>query len=122
MTEELVDISGLTKAEVLRALVNDGVVLGMGYLQDIGRPMTLEEAAALIVRGDDHARNFDLAKDTYDRGREQGRLYFDYVVGKPIKCEIGGDDLDPWGYDRDNGSGAAKRAIDKLRASKAAAV
>jgi hypothetical protein len=32
-----------------------------------------------------------------------------------MKVHIGGDEFDPWGYDRDNGDGAAQRVIDTLR-------
>jgi len=40
---------------------------------------------------------------------------FDYLRDRILKVNLAGDSLDPWGYDRDNGSGAAQRAIDSIR-------
>jgi len=114
---ETVDISGLDKADVLCALVNNGRVLGLGALQDIGRDITRKDAEELLDLGADHERMFPSAKKSFDRDKEEGRIYFDYVFGKPIKTDIGPDQIDPWGYDRDNGRGACARVIAKLRAS-----
>lgn len=44
-------------------------------------------------------------------------LYFDYFVGRVLKVDLSGDEFDPWGYDRDNGAGAAQAVIDRLKAS-----
>ncbi len=119
MTEpsQLVDIAGIDKDVLLQGLVNGATVLGMGFLQDIGRGITVEEARDIIENGGDHERSFPLAKKTYDNNRANGRLYFDYVLGKPIKSNIAGDDFDPDGYDRNNGRGAASRVIAEIRAS-----
>jgi hypothetical protein len=38
-------------------------------------------------------------------------LYFDYVDGRCLKIDLRGDALDPRLYDRDNGEGAAARAL-----------
>lgn len=100
-----IDISSLSKAEVLCRLYNGGfndVNHGpmAGVLQRMLPRMTLERAQALI---DDQL--------AYQRGREKPRIYFDYVDCKALKVDLSGDRLDPWGYDRDCGPGAASRAL-----------
>lgn len=47
----------------------------------------------------------------------QRRMYFDYVAGRVIKCDLIGDSFDPRLFDRDNGEGAAAAAIRNLRNS-----
>lgn len=89
-----VGIKGLDKAEVLKALHDGTRVLGMGFLQ---------------------AR----ANATLDDFRQLGDGYADYVFGRPIKCNIDGDDFDPRLYDRDAGAGRAAEVIASLKASKA---
>ena len=42
-------------------------------------------------------------------------LYFDYFMGRPLKCDISGDEFEERGYDRDAGRGAAERAIAAIR-------
>ena len=34
-----------------------------------------------------------------------------------MKVDLSGDSFDPWGYDRDNGQGAAKVVVDELRST-----
>ena len=43
---------------------------------------------------------------------------FDYLAGRVMKVELGGDTLDPWLYDRDNGRGAALEALTPLLAAR----
>lgn len=92
----MIDISGLDKAAVLRALYNASKQQGLGALDPRGRrAMTLPEArAAIEERGDD--------------------LYFDYLNGRVLKVDLGKDAFDPRLYDRDNGDGAARRALGTL--------
>jgi len=91
---DTIDISGLDKAEVLRALFNASRPVGMGFCQPHADEMTAEEAR-------------ELTSDM--KGR------FDYVRGRVMKVDIRGDLLEPWLYDRDNGKGAAARVIAKMR-------
>ena len=86
----MIDLKGKDKAEVLAKLYNASKPLGMGFLHYNPKPMTVEEARELISRGD---------------------LYFDYLYGRVMKIDLAGDELDPWLYDRDNGEGAAERAL-----------
>lgn len=86
---EVVDISGLDKADVLAALYNHSKSQGMGLLWSTPEDMGHEEAAQLLNQNS----------------------YFDYLNGRVMKVNLGGSTLDTWGYDRDNGDGAARRAI-----------
>jgi hypothetical protein len=95
-----ISIRGLEKAAVLAALYNAAQPQGAGFMQYDPKPMTTDEAAAVLAR---------LAKG--------GDLYFDYVKGRVMKVDLSKDDFDPRLYDRDNGQGAAQKVIDTLKAS-----
>jgi hypothetical protein len=97
----MVDIKGLSKAAVLAALHNGTRALGMGLLHDIGRPMTEEEAQEYI-------------------DADNGSLSFDYVLGRPLKVNISGDEFRSGLYDRDAGEGRAAEVIKALRESRPA--
>lgn len=104
----MIDIKGIDKAELLAALVNSARPLGMGFLHDDGKPMTKEEAQGWVDSGRAHDHP----------GLSRQGLYFDYVKGRPIKSNIGGDELDPRLYDRDQGQGAAARVVASLRSAR----
>lgn len=92
----MVSIAGLDKAAVFAALFNGARAQGLGFLQYNPKPMTPAEA----------------------QKRFGGRFEsFDYVDGRVMKIDLSGDEFDPWGYDRDNGAGAAQRVIDTLRST-----
>ena len=88
-----VSIKGLDPAAVLAALYNASKPQGMGFLHFTPGDMGVEEARDLLAQ---HG-------------------YFDYLKGRVMKVAIEGDTLSARRYDRDNGDGAAARAIDKLR-------
>ena len=88
----MISLKGLDKAEVLAALYNASHAQGMGLLHFDPKPMTKEEAEELLSHNSD----------------------FDYLKGRVMKVYLGGDELDPWGYDRDNGQGAAYSVISTL--------
>jgi hypothetical protein len=48
------------------------------------------------------------------------QVYFDYLRGRVMKVDLSKDAFDPWLYDRDNGAGAAERAVSRLRGPVAA--
>ena len=90
----MIDIKGLNKAEVLAALYNNSKPLGLGFLHFDPKEMTVAEAEEIM-------------KQTTD---------FDYLKGRVMKVDLTSDDsFEEWLYDRDNGNGAAQRAIDALR-------
>jgi hypothetical protein len=88
-----IDISKLDKAEVLAALYNNSKQQGLGFLDVSGKsPMTKEDAQNLLSQQD----------------------YFDYLRGRVMKVDLKGDSFSPHLYDRDNGTGAAERALQPL--------
>lgn len=86
-----IDITG-RKAAVLAALYNASKPLGLGHLHAKGEPMDEGTAAILIARA--------------------GSARFDYLWGRVMKVDLSGDSFDPRLYDRDNGEGAAARAVE----------
>jgi hypothetical protein len=82
-------IKNLDKAMVLMALYNASKMQGASFIGGNGSPMDKEQAEKLIKKDTD----------------------FDYLNGKVMKVNLGGDILELWLYDRDNGEGAGLRAI-----------
>lgn len=99
-----VNIAGLDKAEVLLALWNASRMQGMSFLGFLSSGELTLEQAKQEIESSKH-KSFD-GKDS---------IYFDYLNGKVMKVDLGQDEFDPRLYDRDNGEGAAQRAIDNLR-------
>lgn len=96
MDTKPIDIKGIDKAVLLAALYNASKQQGMGFLQTRGaRSMSVEEAKKEI--------------------EQNPRGYYDYLHGRVMKSDISKDTFDPWGYDRDNGSGSAERVINSIR-------
>ncbi len=95
-----IDIKGLDKVEVLRALYMGTRPLGLGILHDRPTGLTREEAKTAI----------DACT------RPDGSVRLDYVAGRPIKVTFRGDAIDsPALFDRDAGAGACQAAVDALR-------
>lgn len=88
-----VDIKGLSKASVFKALYDNAQVIGMGVLNAVASDMSLSEAEKTVKKS----------------------LHFVYHKGRVMKVDINDDTFEDWLYDRDNGIGAAKKAIDALR-------
>ena len=65
----------------------------MGFLHYNPEPMTVEQAKGLL-------------KQT---------TYFDYLAGRVMKIDLGSDEVRTWQYNRNNGEGAAERAISQCR-------
>uniref|UniRef100_A0AAU8B7B7 Uncharacterized protein n=1 Tax=Dulem virus 39 TaxID=3145757 RepID=A0AAU8B7B7_9CAUD len=90
----MIDIKGLSKSEVLATLYNNSRPQGLGFLHFDPTDMTIEQAK-------------DILKET---------TYFDYLKGRVMKVDLSSDEgFEEWLYDRDNGKGAAQRAVDALR-------
>lgn len=91
----MIDITGLDKAEVLKALYDNSAPQGLGFLQAEVGGLDINEARHYVT-GDS--------------------LYFDYLKGRPIKTDLSEDEFDPFGFDRDNGGrGSAERIVAALR-------
>jgi len=88
----VIDLNGLDKAAVLAALFNASKPQGMGFMHYTPEPMTVEEAIELLKH----------------------QTYFDYLKGRVMKIDLGGETLDPRGYDRDNGDGAVEKVLQTL--------
>lgn len=56
-----------------------------------------------------------LSESEIDKVFEMEEPYADYLSGRVIKTRFTTDLLDPWGYDRDNGSGAMQKVVDSMR-------
>ncbi len=94
----MVDRTDLTDSQVLCALYNGSRPLGMGHLAPgSGDQMTVNRAAGIL-----NDRTYDLR-------------YFDYLQGRIMKIDVSENPLNPRLFDRDNGQGAAERAIAQLR-------
>lgn len=91
------NIKGLDKAELLAALFNASKAQGLSFL-DTGhnKKMTPEEAAVEL--------------------QLRSTTYIGYLNGRVMKVDVGGDEMETWAYDRDNGEGAAERVVKALRA------
>ena len=88
----MIDISKMNKCEVVAKLFNASKAQGLGLLHSKSmHQMSSAEAE----------KHLDNAGDGY----------FDYLCGRVMKVDVSGDTLDPRLYDRDNGQGAAERAL-----------
>jgi len=88
----MIDISKKNKAAILAALYNASQPLGLGFLHFTSKPMTIEQAQTII-----DSCGVD--------------LYCDYLKGRVMKVNLSESEFDERLYDRDNGPGAAQRAI-----------
>lgn len=95
----MVNIKGLDKAEVLLALWKGSHAQGMSFLGMMNGGLTLEKAKGMVDELKEHNHP----------------LYFDYVMGHVIKCDLTDDEFDPRLYDRDCGEGRAAEVIEALR-------
>ncbi|EFQ97285.1 hypothetical protein MGYG_00326 [Nannizzia gypsea CBS 118893] len=88
-SSELVDITGLDKVKLMLALYEKAC----RSMYDVGH-LSAEEARCM----------FDKQKGN-----------FDYVNGRCFKCNLSGDFVSPWGYDRDAGKGRFEEVVTELR-------
>lgn len=101
---ERINIAGLDKGAVLKALHDGTKPLRMGFLQAVPN-LTLDQAQ----------RDYETARERAERYGRKDEVFFDYYYGRPLKVNIAKDELDPILYDRDAGPGAAAKAIAALR-------
>jgi len=87
------DIKGLDKAEILKVLYDNSKPLGMGFLHYTPEKMPIEEARRYLLE----------------------TTWFDYLKGRVMKIDLSSDELDTWGYNRDNGEGRAESLIERLK-------
>ena len=90
----MVDIKGLDKARVLKALYDHSHVQGLGFMHAAEEgTVTVESCAKLLEK----------------------YTQYDYLHGRVLKVDLSGDEFDERLYDRDCGKGAAQRAVDSIR-------
>ena len=102
----MVNIEGISPAEVLARLFNNSRPVGMGILAAIHGPQEL---------------SVEMAQELLDEEKRRGgNISFDYLFGRPLKVFFSNDrELDPRLYDRDNGGpGTAAQLINELRKAK----
>lgn len=88
-----IDIKGLDKAAVLKALYGAARPVRLVNFPYDPRPMSLDEARKTLKR----------------------TTRFGYLGSRALNVDLSGDELEIDDYDRANGWGVAKRAIDALR-------
>ncbi|KAK2765271.1 hypothetical protein FQN53_006925 [Emmonsiellopsis sp. PD_33] len=91
----LVDIRGIPKRDLIRALWEKSKVAGFYTMCGLKPPLLDIEAAMNHV------------------GYSSG--YFDYLDGRVMKCSLSRNEVNVGGYDRDNGSGAFASVVEDLR-------
>ena len=101
----MINIKDLDKAEVLYALWHNSHAQGMSFISLPKGKFTLNHARDIIEE-----RGYKP-----DGDNRPMCLYFDYLEGHVIKCDITGDEFDERLYDRDCGDGAADKAIEYVR-------
>jgi len=95
LTPELVDITGLDRISVLRALYKSSKPIGLGQL---------------------HFRPGELSNEEARTALSSSRPYVDYLYGRVIKVDFSDEEsFDPYLYDRDNGYGCAAKIVNQLR-------
>lgn len=101
----MINTKGIKPTAVLAALYNASKPLGRGYIHYNPLPLAENEAKQLMTT----------KTPTDDVGFRRTSLYFDYLKGRVMKVDLSNpDEFDERLYDRDNGQGAAQRAIDSL--------
>ena len=100
---EKIDISGCDKPDLLIALYNGATPLGLGFLRATDKPFTREMAEEMIA-----------AAEVPPGPTFPGRIYFDYVAGRPLKVDLIGPMMDTGLYDRDQGEGKAALIVGTL--------
>jgi hypothetical protein len=126
----MINIKGLDKAEVLLALWEGSHAQGMSFLGMLNGGLTIEKARDMIRQQQENAFEFsgeapELTSENHEEYNTKFnawleknpdvQLYFDYVAGHVIKCDLSGDEFDERLYDRDCGVGRAAEVIEALR-------
>lgn len=88
----MVNIEGMDKAKVLKALYDNSHMQGLGFLRTVD-DFTENDARELL----------------------KIQTYFDYLYGRAMKVDLSENQFEEWLYDRDNGAGAAQRAVNRIK-------
>jgi hypothetical protein len=94
MSQEI-DITGLDKKKLLKKLWKNS-----------------KPAAFFAMSG---MSSLSISDSEIDKVFANESCYADYLCGRIIKTSFKTDKLNPWGYDRDNGTGAMQKVVDSMR-------
>jgi hypothetical protein len=111
MSARYLDVGAMPPAEVVRRLYNASFSAGLGRLHFKPEDMTDAEAQALL---DERMQQIGpLTDETPERRAMAHKMaqYFDYLHGRVMKIFATERPLFVALYDRDNGEGAAARAL-----------
>ena len=86
----MIDISNMDKADVLARLYNASHPSGLECMYLAPDQMTVEEARDIL---------------------DDNEMSFDYLYGRVMAVDLSRDEFDTQLYDRENGCGAAERAL-----------
>lgn len=101
----LIDISGLDKAELLAGLFNAATPTDTDYLRFYPNGMSRDQAAEILETRAWLAKTHKTFLTSFG------------IKGRTIKLDLTTDTLDPTSYDAHNGEGAAAAVVAKLRES-----
>lgn len=103
----IVDVKGLTQAQIISALHNATKPLGIGVFH---------------AQGDSTPE--DVEPDLVNMREPDGSLYVDYFRGRPLKIRLTAspDTVDVRLFDRDAGPGAGAQALEGARSTTASRV
>lgn len=94
----MIDIRGIDKVPLMKALWENTCTVGMGVFQAPSEFPT-ERAEERVAKSQRNGVDLDL----------------DYLYGRPIKMNLSDDFVDPGLYERDAGEGTAARVVAELR-------
>ena len=99
--DDVVDIKGKSKAEILMKLYNGASPVGLGMLQAT-HDWTLEDAELFLERAQSVPGK---------AGFGMGRLMFGDIFGRPVNVDLSGDKVNLRAYNRSHGKGAGQKAL-----------
>ncbi len=90
----MIDCTGIDKVKLLQQLWNNSKTANFFAMSGVSPPPC----------------------PSYQEFEKAAEGYVDYLGSRVIKTNFKDyPNLDPWGYDRDNGSGAMQRAVDSFK-------
>jgi hypothetical protein len=92
----LINIQGLDKREVLKALFDAAIPKGNGWRKYDRTPMRLANAGTLLKKA------------------EQNNTIITVITGRQLHVDLSGNEFDPTLYNQHNGEGAAEKALEPL--------
>lgn len=113
MTDEyMLDIAGLDKARLLQVFYNRATPFNAGYIQYKPEPLSYERAQEMIER---LLAGKGAVDDHWHQGY-QGKLIFDYLIGRCMKINLSNDKFNCYAFDQTYGHGVSAVLIENVRA------